>query len=185
MAASTGGPPALARVLADLGGVDAAVLIVQHIHPDFLAGFVAWLSRLSALPVKAGRAGERVKSGTVYVAPGGTHMRLHHDNVLSLNAEPAHLHTPSADELFASVASAAGAQSVGVLLTGMGADGADGLLAIRQAGGMTIVQDKETSAVFGMPQAAIRNGAARQTVPLDRVAAAILHAVPSHRQAAR
>ena len=172
MAASTGGPHALAHVLAGLGGVDAAILVVQHIHPDFVPGFVSWLNGQSALSVKAGRAGERVKPGVVYVAPAGAHLRLGGGTV-RLDPDPQRLHTPSADELFASVAASAGARAVGVLLTGMGADGAEGLLAMRRAGAVTIVQDEETSAVFGMPGAAIRKGAADHVLPLDAVAPAI------------
>jgi two-component system chemotaxis response regulator CheB len=132
--------------------------------------------------VKAGRAGERVKPGWVYVAPGGIHMRLSPNGILILDPAPEAIHRPSADELFRSVAAAMGANAVGVLLTGMGADGAAGLRGLadlhrsrylHDAGGLTIVQDEATSAVFGMPQAAIRMGAVDLTLPLDDIAAAV------------
>jgi two-component system chemotaxis response regulator CheB len=187
MAASTGGPPALARVLSELGGLEAPVLLVQHLHPDFMGGFVSWLNRMSALPVKAARAGERIKAGTVYVAPGRTHLRLGPAGVLLLDAKPVLLHTPSADVLFSSVAHAAGPGAVGVLLTGMGADGAAGLLDIKEAGGAAIAQDEATSAVFGMPNAALRVGAAHEGVALERIASAVRSAVAKspRRRAAR
>jgi len=187
IAASTGGPPALGNVLAQLGDVDAPVLVVQHLHPDFIGGFVAWLGRTSALPVKTARAGERVKAGTVYVGPGNVHLRLGLQGTVVLDPEPPAIHRPSADELFRSVAAVAGSGAVGVVLTGMGADGAAGLAAIQAAGGTTIVQDEATSAVFGMPHAAIKAGAAQRVVPLDRVADAVRAALarPAVKRAAR
>jgi two-component system chemotaxis response regulator CheB len=183
MAASTGGPPALAHVLSGLAGIPAPVLVVQHLHSDFMAGFVAWLDRLSPIPVKAARQGERLKAGTVYVAPGEQHLRLGARRIAMLDAQPERIHRPSADELFASVASVAGADAVGVLLTGMGADGAVGLAEIRKAGGLAVVQDEATSAVFGMPQAAIKAGAADKVLPLDRIAEAVMAAVTRPRRA--
>lgn len=176
IAASTGGPAALATVLAGLAGIGAPILLVQHLHEDFMAGFVAWLGKHTALPVKAARAGERVRPGQVYVAPGGTHLRLGGTGVVILDPDPPTIHRPSADELFASVAQAVGPRAVGVLLTGMGNDGAAGLLAVKQAGGTTIAQDQATSAVFGMPQAAVRLGAADAVLALDSVAEAVLRA---------
>lgn len=177
LAASTGGPAALAHVLAGLAGVSAPVLVVQHLHPDFMAGFVTWLGHASAIPVKAARAGERLKAGTAYVAPGHVHLRVGPGPSAVLDPRPEAIHRPSADELFRSVAAQAGAGAVGVLLTGMGSDGAAGLLAIRQAGGTTLAQDESTSAVFGMPQAAVKAGAAAQVLPLDELAAAVLAAL--------
>jgi two-component system chemotaxis response regulator CheB len=185
MAASTGGPAALARVLGGLAALPAPVLVVQHLHPDFMSGFVTWLNRVSALPVKAARSGEHPRAGVVYVAPGGAHLRLGGRATLTLDPEPPRIHRPSADELFESVAAAAGADAVGVLLTGMGTDGAAGLLAIHNRGGTTIVQDEATSAVFGMPRAAIQAKAADRVVPLDDVAGAVRAAVGRSTSAAR
>lgn len=179
MAASTGGPPALAHVLSGLAGVAAPVLIVQHLHADFMGGFVSWLEKLSAIPVRAAVAGERLKAGTAYIAPADRHLRVGPGCLAVLDPKPQRIHRPSADELFVSVASYAGADAVGVLLTGMGSDGATGLRAIRDAGGIAIVQDEATSAVFGMPGAAIKAGAATKVLPLDRIAEVVVAASSS------
>ena len=177
VAASTGGPAALATVLAGLGGIEVPVLVVQHLHPDFMNGFVSWLDRLTTLPVKAARTGERIKRGQVYVAPAGMHLRLGGSGVVVLDPEPPRIHRPSADELFSSVARSVGDRAVGVLLTGMGSDGAEGLLEIKRAGGVTIAQDEATSAVFGMTQAAVRAGAVDHVLAIDAVAEAVLRCV--------
>jgi two-component system, chemotaxis family, protein-glutamate methylesterase/glutaminase len=177
LAASTGGPSALAAVLAGLAGLDAPVLVVQHLHPDFTDGLVGWMARVSALPVELARAGQLARAGRAYLAPAGRHLRLAADRRLELAEAPVTLHRPSADELFRSVAERAGPAGVGVLLTGMGEDGARGLLELHQAGGQTFAQDEATSAVFGMPQAAYRMGAVTELLPLDEVAAAVRRAV--------
>lgn len=172
VAASTGGPPALAKVLAGLDGLRAAVLVVQHLHPDFIDGFVTWMARASPLPVQAATNGTPLQAGAVYIAPGGTHLKVAKGRLL-LDPEPRSLHRPSADELFRSVARGTGARAVGVLLTGMGDDGADGLLAMRAAGAHTIAQDERTSAVYGMPRVAKSLGAAVEVLPLDAIAEAV------------
>ncbi|HST63843.1 MAG TPA: chemotaxis protein CheB [Mycobacteriales bacterium] len=177
LAASTGGPSALATVLAGLGGLRAPVLVVQHLHPDFTSGLVDWLVRVSALPVEVARSGQPAAPGRAYLAPGGRHLRLGPGGRLELTELPASLHRPSADELFGSLAEQAGAAATGVLLTGMGEDGARGLLALHRAGGCTFAQDEATSAVFGMPQAAYRMGAVTGLLPLDKIAAAVHRAV--------
>jgi two-component system chemotaxis response regulator CheB len=177
LAASTGGPQALATVLAGLRELDAPILVVQHLHAEFLQGLVSHLARISGLPVELASAGTRPEPGVVYIGPNGRHLRLGGDRRLELAPEPATIYMPSADELFASVARQAGAEAVGALLTGMGEDGAAGLLAIRQAGGTTIVQDEASSAVFGMPAAAQRIGAAGHVLPLERIAPAIKRAL--------
>ncbi len=176
IAASTGGPGAVAEVLSGLESVRAPVLVVQHLHPDFIGGFVEWMDRVSALPVKVARSGDRLEPGTVTVGPGGVHLRLGPDRRVVLDPEPVTPHRPSADELFGSVAQHAGANGVGVVLTGMGNDGAAGLLAVREAGGITIAQDEASCAVFGMPRAADRLGAVIEMVPLAQIARAIAHA---------
>ncbi|MGY2873549.1 two-component system, chemotaxis family, protein-glutamate methylesterase/glutaminase [Marmoricola sp. URHA0025 HA25] len=177
VAASTGGPSALATVLGGLAGLQAPVLVVQHLHADFTAGLVEWMSRVSALPVEIARHGQRTSPGHVYFAPGERHLRLRPGGVLELVATPITAHRPSADELFHSVADVAGPSGIGVLLTGMGDDGAKGLLAIRQSGGHTLAQDEATSTVFGMPKAALRAGAVTELLPLDRVADAVQRAM--------
>ncbi len=172
--ASTGGPAAVATVLSGLGGLSSPVLLVQHIHHEFTADFVSWLASVSPLPVVAATAGERPLPGHVYVAPSAVHLHLAPGRTLALAAEPASLHRPSIDELFRSVAATAGPGSVGVLLTGMGADGAAGLLAMRAAGATTIAQDEETSVVYGMPKVAMTSGAVERSLPLGQIAPAIL-----------
>jgi two-component system chemotaxis response regulator CheB len=175
--ASAGGPAALAVVLSGLAGLHASVLVVQHLHADFVGGLVSWMTRVSALPVELAQQAMRLQPGIVYIAPGGTHLKVGRGHLIELDVLPDSLHTPSVDVLFSSVAQNAEGRKVGVLLTGMGEDGAAGLLEIRQRDGATIVQDEATSAVFGMPRAAQRLGAAGQLLALDDIAAAIGQAV--------
>lgn len=177
IAASTGGPSALATILAGLAGLQAPVLVVQHLHTDFVDGLVDWMSRVSALPVETASSSQTARPGRIYVAPGGTHLRLGGNLRLELDEFPVSVHRPSADELFSSVADSAGAAGIGVLLTGMGDDGARGLLAIRRRGGVTLAQDEASSAVFGMPKAAERLGAVTEMLPLDKLAPGIHRAV--------
>lgn len=177
IAASTGGPSALATLLADLAGLQAPVLVVQHLHPDFITGLVGWMSRISPLPVEIASHHQMARRGRIYIAPGERHLHYCANGTLELNAAPATVHRPSADELFQSVAEAAGSAGIGVLLTGMGDDGAKGLLAIHQRGGHTLAQDQASSAVFGMPKAAQRLGAVTELHPLDKIAAGIQRAV--------
>lgn len=181
LAASTGGPSALATVLAGLAGLRAAVLVVQHLHPDFTQGLVDWMARVSALPVEIASAGTPVEPGRAYLGPGGRHLRIGADNRLELSELPAALHCPSADELFRSLAERAGPAGVGVLLTGMGEDGAHGLLDLHRAGGRTFAQDEASSAVFGMPRAAYRLGAVTELLPLEGIATAVRRAVSGAR----
>jgi two-component system chemotaxis response regulator CheB len=175
IAASTGGPSVLATVLAGLGGLSAPVLVVQHMHPDFIAGLTEWMLRVSALPVELARDGAVARPGHVYIAPGGVHLRVTRDLHLELDPAPETIHRPSADELFVSVAEHAGTGATGVLLTGMGEDGAKGLLAIAQSGGRTLAQDEASCAVFGMPGAARRLGAVTEMLAPAGLARAILH----------
>jgi two-component system chemotaxis response regulator CheB len=171
--ASTGGPSALATLLGGLGDLDAPVLIVQHLHPEFTGGLVDWMGRVSALPVTLAEHGDIAQPGQVYFAPGGVHLRLAADRRLELASSPPATHQPSVDELFTSVAEQAGAGSIGVLLTGIGDDGARGLLTMRGRGGQTFAQDESTSAVFGMPQAALRIGAVTRLLPIHEIADAV------------
>lgn len=177
IAASTGGPGALAIVLRDLGLVDAPVLVVQHIEPRFVEGLTTWLNRETPLEAVIATPGELVSPAHVYVAPGGGHLRVGSDWRVHIDPKPAGLHVPSADELFRSVAESAGAAGVGALLTGMGKDGAKGLLELRRAGGATVAQDEETSVVWGMPGEASRLGAAERILPLEAIGEALRRAV--------
>jgi two-component system chemotaxis response regulator CheB len=176
MAASTGGPHTLARVIGGLSSIETPVLIVQHIHPDFVAGFVDWVARTTGAKVTLATDGAVPEPGVFYIAPGGVHLKVTPSGRLALDAAPVTLHMPSANELFLSMARSLGPAAVGVLLTGMGDDGAAGLLAIHRAGGTTIVQDGESSAIDGMPRAAREMGAAGLVAPLPDIARAVLAA---------
>ncbi len=176
MAASTGGPHTLARVIGGLTTIEVPVLIVQHIHPDFVDGFVEWVARTTGAAVTIATAGAVPEPGVFHIAPAGVHLKLTPSGRLALDTAPLTLHRPSANELFLSMARSLGPAAVGVLLTGMGDDGAAGLLAIRRAGGTTIVQDGESSAIDGMPKAAREIGAAGLVAPLPDIAGAVLTA---------
>ena len=165
IASSTGGPGALRELLAGLGRIAAPVLLVQHIHNDFSASFAAWLQGEVGLPVTLATAGAAPTAGCVHVAPGDVHLRLAPGPRLSLDPEPELLSRPSGDELLRSVAEVAGPAAIGVVLTGMGDDGARGLLAIRHAGGTTFAQDGASAVVDGMPRAARELGAVGRSLP--------------------
>ncbi len=178
--ASTGGPSALKVLLSALPrDLRAAVVVVQHIDAAFEEGLVRWLDEESPLTVVTPRDGQDLFQGTVYVAPQRRFCEVTDRRRLALLEEPfaAGAHCPSGDRLLESMARAYGPMGVGVVLTGMGADGARGLLALRQAGGLTFAQDEATSVIYGMPQAAAQNGAAQRVLPLDRVAPAIVEAL--------
>ena len=171
--ASTGGPAALAAILAGLEGVPSPVLIVQHMRPEFLPDLLQWLTRASALPIELARQHESLVDGVAYLAPSGVHLRLGDDRRTVIDASPPALHRPSVDQMFSSVAAVMGSGAVGVLLTGMGSDGAAGLLEIRRRGGVTIAQDEATSAVFGMPKCAWDLGAVCIQLPVAEIGAAV------------
>ncbi|MBN2247760.1 MAG: chemotaxis-specific protein-glutamate methyltransferase CheB [Coriobacteriia bacterium] len=177
IAASTGGPPALETVFSGLtGGLDAAYLVVQHLPSGFTGSLARRLARTSDLAFVVAENGMHVERDVVYVAPHGHHMVVggRHAMRVSLEDTPSvHGVRPAADPLFESIADTVGAASVGVVLTGMGSDGARGSRAILDAGGTTIAQDEETSVVWGMPGAAVRAGAALRVAPLGSVASEI------------
>jgi len=157
--------------------------VVQHIHPDFVGGLISWMARISPLPVVLARHGSPLLDGHVYIGPGDTHLRLGPGRTVHLTQTPVTVHRPSADQLFESVARHAGQNSVGVVLTGMGDDGAAGLQQMHARGAHTIVQDKDTSAVYGMPRAAKLLGAATQELPLGSIADAVVRAAAAQRSA--
>jgi two-component system chemotaxis response regulator CheB len=170
--ASTGGPGALRELLAQFpADAPVGVLVVQHIASGFEEGLAEWLATQLPLDVRIAQHGENAFPGAVRIAPPGAHLVLCADGTLHLDAAtpPRAGHRPSADVLFNSCAQARPRETAGVLLTGMGSDGADGLLALRQAGGLTLVQDEASSAVFGMPRAALERGAAGVALPPAKI----------------
>jgi two-component system chemotaxis response regulator CheB len=176
IAASTGGPRALTDIVPKLpAGLPAAILVVQHMPAGFTKAFSDRLAKLSAVPVKEAEEGDVVRAGCVYIAPGGRHMSLRRAPegvVVTLHdADPLWGVRPAADYLFNAVAEHFGPASGGIVLTGMGRDGADGLRAIREVGGWTAVQDAETSVIYGMPKAAAKY--ADEEVAIEEVAAAL------------
>jgi two-component system chemotaxis response regulator CheB len=178
--ASTGGTVALENILEVMPENGPAMVMVQHMPPVFTKSFADRLNTLSAMRVREAQDGDLVLSGQALLAPGGKHLLVRRSGMgLSVQVKDGPNvsgHKPSVDVLFGSVAQAAGPRSVGLLLTGMGADGAKGLLAMKNAGAQTFAQDEESSVVFGMPKAAIDLGAADKVVSLERAAGAILAA---------
>jgi two-component system chemotaxis response regulator CheB len=176
--ASTGGPAALARVL---GGLPAdfalPLLVVQHMGAPFMSGFAAWLDGIIPLPVGIATHGQTPLPGHVYIAPGDQHLTLAADGTLRLGREaPVNSQRPSGTVLFQSMARILGPRGMGVLLTGMGEDGAEGMLAMRRAGAVTITEDESTAVVYGMPATAVKLGASGLALPIDRIADAMQRA---------
>ena len=178
--ASTGGTEAIEHVLTSLPADAPGIVITQHIPPVFSRAFADRLNECCAMEVKEGCDGDEVAPGRALIAPGNFHMFLRKSPAGYLvrikDGPQVCYQRPSVDVLFSSVAETAGPDAVGVLLTGMGSDGAQGLLRMKRAGARTIAQDEATSVVFGMPREAIRLGAADRVLPLPRIAGAILGA---------
>lgn len=177
--ASTGGPPVLKEILSRLpGAFPVPVLVVQHISAGFLPGMVEWMQRECAVKLRIPVTGESVEPGTVYFAPDGVHMGIDAQGMLFFSHEASeHGVRPSVSVLFRSVAAFYGAAAVGVLLTGMGKDGARELLLLRQKGALTVVQDEASCAVFGMPGEAVRLDAAECVLPPAQIARTLVEAV--------
>ena len=177
--ASTGGVEAITTILQTLPPDAPGVVVVQHMPERFTEAFAQRLNKTCAVNVKEAADGDVVAKGVALIAPGNQHVIVERGAgrwVIRLNQGPlVSRHRPSVDVLFRSVAQVAGRNAIGVILTGMGDDGARGLLEMRQAGAMTVAQDKTTSVVFGMPKKAIELDAAGQVVPLPRISHAVLN----------
>ena len=176
---STGGTQALEAVLTRLPRVCPGIVIVQHMPEKFTAEFANRLNTLCEIEVREGRNGDRVVPGRAIIAPGGSHMLLRRSgaqySVEVMNGPLVNRHRPSVDVLFRSVAKSAGANALGVIMTGMGDDGAAGLLEMRKAGARTLGQDEDSCVVFGMPREAVKRGAVERQVPLGAIAREILN----------
>lgn len=172
---STGGPPVLQTILSQIpNSFPVPILIVQHISAGFLEGLAEWLTTSTGFPVHIARNGEPITGGRAYLAPDGFHMGVDRTHRIKLSEEPPdHGLRPSASHLFRSVEKTYGRFAVGILLTGMGRDGAEELKLMRDSGALTIAQDKESSIVHGMPGEAIRLGAAVHVLPPAQIAATL------------
>jgi two-component system chemotaxis response regulator CheB len=179
--ASTGGTKAIEAVLSGMPATSPGVVIVQHMPENFTTSFARRLNEICQMEVREACDDDRVVPGTALIAPGNRHMLLYRRGGTYLvnikNGPRVHYQRPSVDVLFQSVAKNAGKNAVGVLLTGMGADGAKGLLAMRQNGAHTIAQDEKTCVVFGMPKEAIKLEAADEVVPLSKISWTIIEAL--------
>jgi len=175
---STGGTEALKEVLTRMPASAPGILITQHMPETFTASFAARLNTLSAMTVKEAEHNERILPGHAYVAPGHSHLLVKKSGAYYYTelsqGEPVNRHRPSVDVLFHSAARILGPNAVGVILTGMGKDGAQGLLAMRRAGAHTIAQNEASCVVYGMPKAAVELGAAVEVAPLLDVSARVL-----------
>jgi two-component system response regulator WspF len=185
LGASTGGPDAVSRVLAGLPrALECPLVVVQHLDADFVPGLVEWLGRQSGRRVEIAEGGARPRPGCVHVAPGGIHLAVGSGGTFRLKEEPTETpYRPSVDVFLASAARAWKPGGVAVVLTGMGRDGAEGLLACRRAGWATFAQDEASSVVFGMPRAAAEAGGAAEVAALDDLGGRVHAAWASLRRA--
>lgn len=174
---STGGTQALEAVLTALPRVCPGIVIVQHMPEKFTGAFAARLDGLCQIEVREARSGDRVLPGLALIAPGGRHMLLKRNgaqyHVDVVDGPPVNRHRPSVDVLFRSVAKCAGKNAIGIIMTGMGDDGAAGLLEMRNEGALTVGQDEQTCVVYGMPKEAVKRGAVIKSLPLGAIAGTI------------
>jgi two-component system chemotaxis response regulator CheB len=177
MGASAGGTQAISEIMSKLPGSTPGIAIVQHMPPKFTASFAERLHQQSRLEVREAKNGDPLRPGVALVAPGGYHMSIIRGGggyaVRVFEGEPVNRHRPSVDVLFESAARTAGADAMGIILTGMGSDGARGLRDMKTAGAHTVAQDEKSSVVFGMPEQAIRLGGVTEVLPLERIPDAI------------
>jgi two-component system chemotaxis response regulator CheB len=183
VAASTGGPKALSVIIPALpADFPWPIVIAQHMAGGFASGMADWLSKISRLPVKVVDEKEDVVPGMIYLSPSEKHLTLGRDNrTILVDPRPDDIYHPSCDALLSSVAAVHGSRTIGVILTGMGSDGAEGMKNIKAAGGFTIAQDRASSVVFGMPKVAIEKNCIDKVLPLNEIAGAIIHMVSKAR----
>ncbi|MGE0098085.1 MAG: chemotaxis response regulator protein-glutamate methylesterase [Hydrogenophaga sp.] len=176
--ASTGGTEAIREVLVPLPADSPAIVITQHMPPGFTTSFAHRLDTLCRIRVQEARDGDRILPGHAYIAPGGRHLRIDRNgsNYVAVveDTEPVNRHRPSVEVLFRSAARVIGPNALGIMLTGMGADGAAAMREMKDAGSYNYVQDEATCVVFGMPRMAIQHGAAHEVLPLTQIAPALL-----------
>jgi two-component system, chemotaxis family, protein-glutamate methylesterase/glutaminase len=176
--ASTGGTEAIREVLAPMPADAPAIVITQHMPPGFTTSFATRLNGLCKIRVAEARDGERILPGHAYIAPGGRHLRIERSgsNYVAVvdDTEPVNRHRPSVEVLFKSCARVIGPNAIGIMLTGMGADGASAMREMKDAGSYNYVQDEASCVVFGMPRMAIQHGAAHEVLPLTQIAPAVL-----------
>lgn len=171
LVSSTGGPQALTQLLTGLGAdFPLPILLVQHITASFLDGFVSWLAGVTPFKVRIAQGGEAPEPGTIFVPPADRHMKLVGGRLVLTDAAPVQSQRPSGTVLLDSMAADVGRDGLGVILTGMGSDGAEGMSRMRQAGAYTIAQDESTSVVYGMPAAAVALKAVNEVLPLPKIA---------------
>lgn len=176
--ASLGGPPAIAEILSHLPSpFPVPIFIVQHIASGFVDGFIKWLQERCRLPVQLGRNNEVALPNRVYIAPDHFHMEVTKGNVIYLDSSPVQIPQPAVGRLFHSMAYTYGQHAIGVILTGMGRDGAQDLLLMKQKGAYTIAQDEKSCVMFGMPREAIEIGAVKRVLSLDKIAQALIYLV--------
>jgi two-component system chemotaxis response regulator CheB len=182
--ASTGGTEAIREVLVPMPADAPAIVITQHMPPGFTTSFAARLNSLCRISVEEARHGQRILPGHAYIAPGGHHLRIDRSgsNYVAVveDTEPVNRHRPSVEVLFRSAARVLGPNALGIMLTGMGADGAQAMREMKDAGSYNYVQDEASCVVFGMPRMAIQAGAAHEILPLTQIAPALLNRLASN-----
>lgn len=177
IASSTGGPKALANLLTALpADFPAPIVVAQHISNGFIEGMAHWLSTLSLLPVKVAEEGELLAAATVYLSPSEQHLTFTQDYRVKLKPRAAtDIYHPSCDEMLSSVAQVFGKEAIGIIMTGMGRDGTQGMKAIYEQGGITLAQDEASSVIYGMNAEAIEAGVIHNVLPLNCLAEEMLH----------
>jgi two-component system chemotaxis response regulator CheB len=184
VATSTGGPSALIQLFSGLGrSFPLPVAVVQHMTASFMDGFAAWLGKVTPLPVAIVRERQRLEPGRIYLAPCDRHLMIEGDWAVLDDGPPVGSHRPSADVLFSSMARSLGSTGLGVLLTGMGEDGAAGLRLLRATGAFTLAEDESTAVVYGMPAAGVRMGGVCESLPLNAIAPRILEIINKRAEA--